>query len=437
MKKGQLLLLLMLFMGIFLTACGKEDLGDTYVEGMDYQYMLDRAGYYEQKQARGENGMFFLQGHYIYYLDDATRTLTAMCSKANCLHNEETDETKYAECDAYLEKKTAASSVAISYHDGYLYCLDTKRDEAGWYNILYRMKEDGTEKEIYYQWDDDFISHWCIHRGALYYIERVFIKEVNEETGEVESVERYSVKTLGLSGFGKEIKTIYEPPENEYTIMLEGICAYGNYVYFENLAFTVSDLDGITAENELDYLHNRQVTYHIRTGEIGEIKLENGSKYQEVQRLVFWKDKLVLAPFDFGAENAETATVDVYIADLDGSNQQVLFDDVPHYYTYLSDGNYLYVSNLFLVSHGTEETEYYKVYDQDLELVDTLGMPFKGAGDLEIGTAEGLYFFTRDTEDKTRGILWYFDKSTIGNYNGEPYECTHIADFVIPKADKA
>lgn len=119
---------------------------------------------------------------------------------------------------------------------------------------------------------------------------------------------------------------------------------------------------------------------------------------------------------------------------MDGSNAEVLLEDIKEGEHCFSDGTYLYLSNSILVYGGIEDTQYYKVYDENLNLVDTFQMPFEGGSDIEIGYADKLYFFLPN-EQGTGAQMHCFDKSTIGTYNGEPFSYTTVAEYLYSKAD--
>ena len=121
--KVSLILLGTLFI---IAGCGKKDLGNTYVEGMDYQYMYKSDAIFTSSQAKGENGYFFCKDKFIYYLEDETQRVTPLCNKADCLHDAEQDTTRRKSCNAHVNSGPFAEGtfIGIAYCDGYLYCVD-------------------------------------------------------------------------------------------------------------------------------------------------------------------------------------------------------------------------------------------------------------------------------------------------------------------------
>lgn len=429
--KNILLLGVLLFI---LTACGKEPLGNNYVEGSDYQYMLNSNDHFFQIRARGEQGYFFLRGHYIYYFDDATQQLTPLCNKVDCLHSMETDENEYAKCNAYIQGYTGTSDCGISYCNGYLYFTDIQFTSEGDFIRLYRIKEDGSQREMVCEWDfwKDSVEQWCIHRDTFYFVNQQYVVE-KDENGKWESIEKYYVKKIPLTGEStcKE-EIIYEADDNMNVFSLAYLEAYGNYLYFEELGTKVKDITTITDENYLESMYHYRMAYNIETKELIEIKIPQENKYCQIQNIAFWKDKLVLVASNPEKELGENRNI--YIANLDGSNSEILFEDVKMGESCFSDGTYLYLSNARLVSHGIEDTQYYKVYDKELNLVDTFQLPFEGGSNVEIGYADKMYFFL-PKEDGTGADMHCFDKSTVGTYNGEPFATTIVAEYLYSKPD--
>lgn len=416
MKKQFTLIVFLLIAILGMAGCGETDRGDSYVEGSDYQYMFQ--GMFYQQIARGSNGYFFAKGHYLYYLDDDTQKLVPLCNKADCLHNEETDENRYNECNAHINNDVYAGDVGISYCNGYLYYINGKEYTAdGDYQSLYRIKEDGSQKQSIYQWADWTVGEWCIHRDVLYFVEHTY-ETVKDAQNQSETIERYAVKKLALTGIGKkQPETIYEVSEGMTVYSLSKVKAYGNHVYFTLHAATVSDTSVITDDNAFDYNYFKQITYDTSTGECKALALPEEKKGVDINSITFWNGKLILAEYDNNQEI--DGTVNSYIADLDGSNVELFQKDIIQGEIYISDGKYLYLSNSPFVYRGYEEKEYYRVYDQDMNLVDTMEVPF--IGDPEIGMEEGLYGF-KQNEDGTGAELLLFDKSTIGTYHGSKFD---------------
>ncbi len=421
MKKQFALITFLLVAMLGMTGCGKEDLGDTYIEGSDYQYMFEGSNIFFQQKARGNNGYFFLQGHYIYYLDDNTQKLVPLCNKADCLHNKETDENRYDECNAYVNNSVYNGHVGITYCNGYLYYLETKYSVDGDYVTLSRMKEDGSQKQSIYQWEKWTIEQWCIHRDTFYFVEHTY-ESVDNTQENKETIEKYAVKKLALTGVGKkQPETIYEVQEGLTVYSMGKVKAYGNHVYFMLHAVTLSDTSIITDDNYLDYTYFKYMAYDINTGKCEVLELPEEKKGVYLSSITFWKGKLILSEYDHNQELDGISNS--YTANLDGSNVEVFQKEKVQGEVYISDGKYLYISNSPLVVRGYEEEEYYHVYDQEMNLIDTMKMPFEG--DPEVGMEEGAYIFWLN-DDNTGVELDFFDKSKIGTYQGSSIKDSYV-----------
>lgn len=413
-------------MVLCLTACGKEELADTYVEGMDHQYLMKSMDFFERNQARGEHGYFFKIGKYVYYLPDNTDTLVPFCSKVDCMHTDEVDKEKYAMCDAYFTGESGTGGIA--YQDGYLYLFCSEfEDEPR--QCLYRIKEDGTGKEMVYQWENHTIQEWCIHRGAFFYVEDIYYED--EETKDI--VEEINVKKIAINGVGtpKE-ESVYEKPEGIELVMITPLNAYGNYLYLSVTGSTGTSED-VMGEDWLDYFYSSQVAINLSTGEQSEIIVPGADSAVCVQMVTFWQDKVVYQGYDFSDELGFHGEVDVYMAELDGSNPRIILEDVKQGTRLIADENYLYLSNTAFVLREGEERQIYQVYDKELQLVDSIGIPYTSAKDREIGYADGFYYFKNMGEDKM--ALVFFDKSTIGTHQGKDFVYEEVAEWHYANAD--
>ena len=424
MKNKLILLLMMLIIVGSLVGCGEEHLDDTYVGGKDYQYMLNKGEIYSQKQAKGQNGYFFLVDHYIFYLDSKTNVLIPFCTRVDCLHNMETNKERYEECNAYVQGYNEAE-IGISYYDGYLYIYSEAYDGA----VLDRVKEDGTERETIYTWEIPMVSDWLIHRGCFFYAEHYFDKEDGV------TKEKNYVKLINLEENKKKETVIFSPPEDDIVLQIGNLAAYGNYVYFEYIAGTTQNEELLLGDKWLDYSKMQMLIYSIENDTIEELRVPDQTKGEHIQQVSFWNDRLVVQVYDFADEEGMLAKENVYSMSLDGSEAQVLLENQSVGMKYIADENYLYASNSALVLRGYEEKQYYTVYNKNMEVIDVLGMPFEKAGDPEIGVCGELYILMA-TDEENRVELKRFNKDSIGKYNGKAYDLEKVSDLYISQDDR-
>lgn len=410
-----------------LTACGKEDLGNTYVEGKDHQYMWKAFDSWGQSKAKGESGHFFRQGKYVYCLPDGVDALVPLCSKVDCMHTDETDDEKYVMCDAYFTGEGGWDG--ISYYDGYLYtfCSEFENEPC---QRLYRIKEDGAGKELVYEWDGWTIEEWCIHRGEFFYVNHVYYENETEKG----AVEELCVKKIPIEGFGTTVpELVYEGPEDIEIAMIMNLNAYGNYLYFSVTGSTGTAEDLLGADTWLEYFYSSQTAVNISTGEQSEIVVPNADSAVSVQAVAFWQDKLVYKGYNHVDKLGLHGKIQVYMSELDGTNPNVIIEDVAQGTRILADDSYLYLTNTAFVIREGKEKQIYQVYDKELQLVDSIGIPYTMPEDREIGDTNGLYFFKKMNEDKI--ALVYFDKSTIGTYQGKDFVYTEVAEWNYANAD--
>ncbi|MCM1104852.1 MAG: hypothetical protein NC409_12195 [Clostridium sp.] len=409
---------------LMLSGCGKETLPDTYMEGSDFQYTWQGSWDWEPQMQRGEKGYYFRQGEFVYYLDEGTGELFPLCAKADCLHDRETDQERKESCNAYLyfSEFSSDSAKGIMYYDGDLYCLTDKgfREEE---TILYRLSEDGAKKEQVYRWTGVSVEEWVVHRGEFYYAEHFY---TYDDEGEME--EHYILKALNLTGTRKEPEAIYAlEEENIFYAGFNWCKAYGNYLYF-----IVSGAED-RGEDEL-YAYEKTFVYDIAAQEVRELVYEGMPEEEDILEMTFWQDRIVFFPTVFDADDMKGSylrTGSLYIADLDGSNAEVLMEDVPMGYNVRSDGRYLYLTNSFMATMGEigqmdyEEEKKFWVYDENLNLADTFVLPeIRLFGTPPIGDPEQMFIIYRDDNDGW-GLL-RFDKSAIGSCGGAEIGLTVI-----------
>ena len=401
---------------VLCAACKSKELPDTYVEGSDYQYMQMEGGmYFTLTKAQGGKGMYFLHGDYIYFLDEEANTILPLCNKADCLHDKEPDSEKYTYCNACLLPPDGGPTgdLGISYCNGSLYCLD--EGLRGHPALLYRISEDGSQKEQVYKWDAR-VNEWLIHRDVLYYSKPTY------ETIDGKVQASSQIFALALTDLAKQEKPVFIPDKDLDVAVLGKPKAYGNHLYFQIIAYTPTE-EKITDDNFLEYIYYKTFVYDIVDGQVSELVIPDAKPTEFVSDIVFWEDKIILGSFDFATD--ETASSDYYIAELDGSNPEIFMTDIPKYKQFASDGTHLYLTNANTIEYSSadEGMILYEVYDHDLKKIDTFAPTTKLRfyGILPLGTdAMYLQYTSGDENDPSWGVIRW-DKQ-IGTYHGEPID---------------
>lgn len=412
-----------------LTACGGKSatLPDTFVEGSDWQYMQESGWFFEPTVQKGANGIYyFIWKGFVYYLDSETQSLLPLCSKADCLHDQETDNERMTECHAYVGETFSGPGEGINYCNGWVYSLLQDVDQTA----LIRISEDGTKKEEVYQWGSDAgIEHWIVHRDAVYYANHTYYMK----DGELR--EKFALMQLPLDAGLRQPKELYATPENCEIYALSWIQGYGNYIYFQVNGSSTREIE-VTDDNYMDYLFCPTMVCNLNTGEVTALTAPDMGAADVIQGVTFWQDRILLKPATVGQIWEETGTV--YSANLDGSDPQIFMENFPQGDQILSDGKYLYLTNHNRVTRMGGGDVLYQVLDEDLNEVDTFTMPYEWPCYIRIGDPDmrfDIYYETEGAEDENVDMddavitgwgVNCWDKTTIGSYHGEPFAYTEI-----------
>jgi hypothetical protein len=163
-----------------ITGCGKtETYSTSFNLNTDCQSSYNNNdGYTHRIQSDGK-GQYIFCNNYLYYHNEANNTLVPVCSKANCLHDKETDTEKKRECNAFLYTNDQLSSDGypitsisemIQYNEGYIYYING--------NSIFRIKADGSAKDCIYKTKEDIpICNFMVHRGYIYYETQPFKRD--------------------------------------------------------------------------------------------------------------------------------------------------------------------------------------------------------------------------------------------------------------------
>ena len=420
------------------TGCSKMQQGraDTFDPACDYQYQ-----YYNTDVNLGlnitedESGcLYYLAGGYLYKYDPKTGENAPLCNKTNCLHDKETDETRFESCNAFYPFVTNSSKqeFVISYENGYIYIAGYMEWATSQNTTITRIKTDGSQRQDIHEFTGQYYNS-IMHRGYYYYADKAYDEDGNYS---------FSVKSYPLDGHGKE-KTIFVPSGEMLTYEIDSFMAYGKYLYF-----CVSQTDKETKSTS----KYRYYCLDTRTGKTAEIKVPD----TETVRLInFFNDKLILYT-ENNEKNAamgnkwydgipDSYEVPVYEADLDGKNQKEIPVKIQAGYNIYSDGDYLVVSNDNLLSiidkkyidettDAFKEATYY-VYDKNYKLIDSYTEDFKGYNSEEkfyrvyyspLGVGKISYSLVIDPEDGS-AVLYGGDKSQIGALVGSQFKRKKLA----------
>ena len=174
---------------LFLTACGSDQIA---VDNQDYNLETDFQSEYcdltmdSHPIVEVEDGYYIIVGYYIYYVDKETMEYTPLCNKPNCLHQEETDQTKVMDCNAMVRLNISLHT-SLNYYNQHLYiaAVELLIDENGMPETKYVMDKislDGGEREIVHEFENP-VDTAIVHRGYIYYSSSFSQIGSNEKTG--------------------------------------------------------------------------------------------------------------------------------------------------------------------------------------------------------------------------------------------------------------
>lgn len=421
------MLLIALALACLLIGCSRNDTGalpDTYVPGSDYQlYLCSNENTNKMNVQEGDGVIYLYCRNYVYCLDEKTGVILPLCSKADCLHNKEKDPERIEACNAYVGK------ASIQYCNGYIYALqraDALQDNC----VLRRISDDGSRKDILYEWGYGAIMYWAVHRDVMYYKKDMY----NAGTGGVRTLE--TVCAMDLKASNPEPKVIFDPSTLQADSAATAgysLLPYGNHLFME---YTLTrDFDeNFSKENQFDYMRMGIMAYDITTGELSDVQLPDlpyGTYVLGVDSI--WRDRLILSPYN--AEGDDLEPIMQYTVSLDGTDVQPLFES-PNLSRIFADEKYLYVTDS--IGWPDELGTYHDVYDENLNKIDSFKVPSFFDVDLPVGTAQRVISVFEsskppadtgpdsihipngfvDGESVSCWGVMIWDKSKLGTYNG-------------------
>ena len=382
-----------------LASCGKtvpdssvsyasESIPGGYTHGTDWQYFQASEGLWYPKIQETEKGCFFYYDHFVYFYDAKNDVIMPLCSKNNCLHDKETNRSKRQECNAYIDSIVGDDITLMLYEDNVYACYQWHGEKTDFENpwTLIRIKADGSARdEVTFL---DLIQDPLIHRGYLYYYKMQLEAPVN---GRINGAV-YLFCRMKLEGAHKE-EVLFDPGEKGGVSQIK---AYGDQIFFKQI------LSG----------DSRTFVYHIKTGTVEETEIDG--------TLVIYRGELYTIPYDL--KKSQETLSSIRHTDVLGKNQESVIDNTAQGCLMGSDSRYLYVNNTMLNYFDPEIETCFRVYDQELKLIDEFTLPEADTPtiDLPVGGDKYQYQVFEDYETGEWGLkIW--DKSSVGTLKGKAY----------------
>lgn len=170
-----------------------------------------------------EDGIYFISGNYLFFMDSSSMKSTPVCYKAGCLHHKETDPTRRPGCNAYLG---VANSMNVSYITAYgekLYA--TLYDLERGILSLTEMNYDGSSRETIIE-DLNYYNtrSFVCHRGVLYCPGQ----ENDMEGNKISFIDAVDLKQRNIS-----VNRIYA--SNTENLRITKVLPYRDYLFFNEM----------------------------------------------------------------------------------------------------------------------------------------------------------------------------------------------------------
>lgn len=305
--KKILLLVSFLMIAVSICGCNQNEIvfSDQYIFGQDSQFSLSTN--FDPGITQSEDGYYFCSGpslSYLYFYDNKTGLSVPLCNKPNCLHENETDVYKIADCDAFIY-----NAKYLKYYMNDLYFLSVEEDEKKEFReSIYKVSKDGTShRRIYIS--KEMISNFQIHRGSIFFSasDAPILRGIGEN-----NISTYKLFQFELNKLGASPVLIAE--ESGVNADIGDIICYGNNIYYET-----------------QHQQDTKTLYSV-------------SKYN-----ILTKDKKVIVEDcfpQFTIFNDKLIFIrnkQVYYSDLNGENPKKFSDTLGMFY---SNSNYLFIDNM-------------------------------------------------------------------------------------------
>lgn len=327
-----------------ISSCGEKpleiDYSDKYIENQDYQYMY-ADGFGHSSFQKSDNGYYTAVNNFIFYIDGETMDVTPLCNKSDCLHDKETDDKKLKKCKAYVPDYAGYSRNSIQLYNKKLYFLQLdsadSAEEVDKY-LFYEMNTESGSRKLLLTYTDGKMGFWAVHRGYIYFKADNYIS--SDDSGELKAQNGTGFNKmfrLKLGESSPEVIYDFEKTDGIYKIQLSNsFTVYGNHIYigysgYKNekaynkvISTDEKDFESVATDVLCGYLHIDITNYE--TSIILDGSEENSKAFN-----CFYNGKLC-----YSQGNS------VYVLELDGSNSELLAENVDG--IFLNDGKRNYTS---------------------------------------------------------------------------------------------
>jgi hypothetical protein len=342
--------------------------------------------------AESNDGYYFFSGiqeQFLYFIDKKNMKATILCAKPDCLHSDEPDPTRIADCNAFFMQPEE-----MIYYDSYLYIFEKNA------SMLVQVSLDGMSRKVLYKFKE-WPQYATIHRGYLYY-STSDSGTVNGDESKTET--KCKLLRLDLGNTGKEPEVIFE-----YSSIYADITrttGYNDTILFSTSSYNDSSMQ--TRKNTL-------LSYNIPSRSINEIGKDIGGYSINGNKIVFFWDDCI------------------YSCNFDGTDRKI----VPQANGFLySDNKYMLVDTIFLKDeYGNKAKRRLDVFDLNGKKISSIELNNVGREIMYGGDSDYLFFPDSSRKNKFGVIytLWAIDKHKLADGTAKPFK---VFEFVPKVEDK-
>lgn len=364
----------------------KQVVEDEYNYITDSQMTMMGSDPYLIDVAKGEEGYYSYKNKLIYYTDSKTFESTPLCFKPNCMHST-------TDCNAYI-----GSTYSIAYNDGYIYYNQSGDVEHELLGVqFYRMKADGSEKEILWYFDY-MVMEWTVHRGYLYYVYAIYGSDSSSILGSDNSDAYVYRQKLSDSKLNPE--EVYFAEEVKKNSSITCPVGIGNNLYFNVNGFSRDDSD---------VRINNYMKVDLSTFKAQCMKLKDG-------RIMVYPT-LLGNDLIFQTAKKADGNIDYYKTNFNGENPE-FFMEVLENERLFTDGTFVYVNNEFDINMGYDDTLKFTVYTSKFDEVEEVSFDLSEySGKRFLCLDDQVFLFIEETP-LGGTMISVLDKSQLGSVDG-------------------
>lgn len=396
--------------GLTLNADPTRDFSDEYKPSTDFQLNLEYDDTGTNYITESEDGFYFIDGMYLYYMDKPSLEPIPLCKRADCLHDKETDIYKKSSCEAFMGNYAPS----LFYYDKCVYVVSMETAQVNekytTKYILNKYASDGTFLETVYTFQDEPRSI-IRHRDYMYYTYKLI-----SESGSGTTTGQCQIVEVSLKDHSE--KTLYTDDLVEG--MLDKLFACGKHLYAMRYGYDPKAYNIQTGEGYV----TQALSFNLQTGTYEIIDpqedavLSVPTTYQNTSLLYsFWY-------YDY----LDRRNKILYKTDLEGKNEEPFMTLSYDCGRVQWDGYYLYEDNWPLVLIAKQEPiRKVTVYDNanakllEFDFTDVDGKDFSEHANNNLRISDNFIFTKTRGPGNEGNYILCIDKKSIKDGTINPF----------------